>query len=1355
MAVDRGGLDYRIRVVDEFSAATEKFRAEIRASRNEFAGLRTDMAKSGAEAREAATGHRGAARAVDVRTEAERRLAREVRNVSVERQTQALADAQAIRRTREFVANQRLQNAATQAAVRFERERRTELDRQQRAETADARARKQRLAATERQADATRALTTQIRLQQQVEAAALAVSRERAALAGRQAAAEQADTAARQKRRSVEAALFAQQEQVRTASVAAAAAQKKAQVAANSNLGITQEQVAAQKQFTTATGQLVARTQQQNKALTQLNATGSKSGGIFQNLFFTFRRLIGVFAAFLIARQVVGGLVGAVREAVRFNAELEQARLGIAAVITAAGQVRDPLGQAATSARQFALAQVAAAEQTRKIRKDALATSATFEQLLQTFQVALGPGLAAGLNLDEVRQLTVRISQAATAIGLEQNQLAEEVRSILSGTIQLRTTRIAAVLGITNQDIKNARELGVLAEFLDTKFAAFAISGQASLQTFNVILSNLNDAISNLLAAGGEGLFNSLRALFQDLSGAIATVNQELGQVELNPKAVAVVEAFLDGLRAGVDGIRAVFGQLSFDDLLQSAEAAGTAIATAATVVAELVVLFLQAANTVAAVFNGIARIVRSIGGALGFLAALGPTLSIVAQLLTTFLAIRVVIGTIVVLFRSTFVAAVGRVIAAVLGLNAGLVAQLGLWRAITVAAAANPIGLALLAITTILGVVLGQMGVFSRLFGEVADSAGATEDAVADLRRQFAELDAQVSGALDTAGKFGENIRDLTEDLREATLAATFEQSVLGLTGGLRQQVDLFGSAQADFQKRALEINNSLEVSQQNLLGIQRRRARAETDLLDATTAVKAEVQIITDAQRDLLLVQGRQADAERELASAKLALDQARAEGDADAVSAAQARVAGLETEAAALEGAAVTAESFRDRTLATLTQLVATGQITQQQADALVANIKERISLEGQENSEAARIAALTEQRAELEAGVNAILAQRLTTQLAENLLALQEQNVELELQARQLQRIQDARRGVFGFESQATVLAAAQNAVDQENVELNQLKLVQERELADARRIAASAPDAITRALAEEQVTRLLANQNTELENQERVLAEVNRQLELRRFELEQPIEAGFTAAIEDFALKAADQFAFAVDLMSTTLNGFADLISSTIVDAFDPTKDLNIKERFARFLQEIATLILNHLAKLAIAKAALGLFGGASGGVGQAVNAALGFAEGGVVPNRPAPLAPPPGVSRKDTVNAWLQPGEPITPVDQARKYGYDFFEAIRRGAIDVGSVRALMGGLRLTGMRTRGSRGVGYADGGVASAARAANSLAAATAGGDNPIIAPTERAAARILAGGRRARRRAEVQDRRAVRGA
>ncbi len=180
----------------------------------------------------------------------------------------------------------------------------------------------------------------------------------------------------------------------------------------------------------------------------------------------------------------------------------------------------------------------------------------------------------------------------------------------------------------------------------------------------------------------------------------------------------------------------------------------------------------------------------------------------------------------------------------------------------------------------------------------------------------------------------------------------------------------------------------------------------------------------------------------------------------------------------------------------------------------------------------------------------------------------------------------------------------------------------------------------------------------------------------------------------------------------VDIIKSTTASLADFISTALVDAFDPTKDLNIQERFARFLQDIAKQVLQLFTQLAIARALLGFgFGAATGGGGGLVGllGGIGFNKGGIVPashGRARGYAEggsvrPAGVSPKDTVAAWLQPQEHVMPVNRVKQYGADLLERIRHGLVDPSSLRAAAG---LSGGRSRrvtASRGPGYAKGGV------------------------------------------------------
>lgn len=305
--------------------------------------------------------------------------------------------------------------------------------------------------------------------------------------------------------------------------------------------------------------------------------SNSKAIAQANRISFTFRRLFGILAAFAVAREAVRNFRLLIRSSVELNAQLEQATLGVASLFTAVGNVTDPFGGAVDASQRLVLAQQAAREQIQKLRVDALRTTATFETLLDTFQVAVAPGLIAGLDIDQIRSFTVSISQAAAAIGLQQNQLAEEIRSILSGTIQARTTRIAVALGITNDDIRNAREAGVLAEFLVDRFSAFDEAGKEAFNTFNGLINRVRDGFEIIIQQGTLEFFDDLKVSLRQLFELLVTQDPVTDLLQPNPQAVRIFESFAGGLKEASQALRESLGSLSFETLLGFATLLGDA----------------------------------------------------------------------------------------------------------------------------------------------------------------------------------------------------------------------------------------------------------------------------------------------------------------------------------------------------------------------------------------------------------------------------------------------------------------------------------------------------------------------------------------------------------------------------------------------------------------------------------------------------------------------------------------------------------------------------------------------------------------------------------------------------------
>jgi hypothetical protein len=233
--------------------------------------------------------------------------------------------------------------------------------------------------------------------------------------------------------------------------------------------------------------------------------------------------VVGVLAAAAAGFISLAASVGVGAVALTFIAQrglevhrsLEQVRLGIAAIITSLGDVKVN-DLPVEGAEKFRAAMVVSGEQLKKLQVDAVNTVATFEQIAPAFQAALAPGLAAKLTLDEIREITVKVVQAASAIGLPLDQVNQEVRALLDGTIN-EDARLAKVLGISNEMVKSWKAQGKLAEELNKRLAGFAVAGVEAAQTMDGLTSNLEEALNVFSTEATGRAFAALKGEFARL----------------------------------------------------------------------------------------------------------------------------------------------------------------------------------------------------------------------------------------------------------------------------------------------------------------------------------------------------------------------------------------------------------------------------------------------------------------------------------------------------------------------------------------------------------------------------------------------------------------------------------------------------------------------------------------------------------------------------------------------------------------------------------------------------------------------------------------------------------------------
>lgn len=1145
----------------------------------------------------------------------------------------------------------------------------------------------------------------------------------------------------------------------------------------------------------------------QIKSLLGLSGAASQAESAASKAAFTFRRLFGIFAAFQIIRAGVSGFFGLVKDTITFNAQIEQANLGIASLLTAVGDVTDATGAAVDKTRQLALAQGEARRQIELLRRDALQTTATFEQLVATFQTALAPGFRAGLNVDQIRKFAISISQAAAAIGLSENQLAEEIRSILQGTIQARTTRIAVALGITNEDIRNAKQLGTLSEFLNKKFEAFAVAGKESLNTFDNLIARVRSGLALILQSGGLTFFSRMKDLLRDVFSLLTRTDPITGLLTPSPEAVLIVQTLAQGLTDAVSAAINLQTSLDFNQVLGVATAVASVISSISLVAASVIRGLVQGISDISGGVTLISNIIKS----LRLDAILEPAVRILTVLVGLKISLSLAVlsagllgGALSSIF--TVLKAIRAVVAATLALNAGAVplalAQAGAFEQVrrsilnSVAAAGasgllGTIGLCTAAVVgagglyygwkkvldTVTGTntgLLDQIKIFGFLIQNSANLAVAASDSnhkysamsallfgiagltqeIGDqtkkidktgpegLSKAFSEIPGQIQRSRDVLASLGDVLKKIREDSVATQEELKFTLQNLGLEGPILDQQRTTFEAMVRLRQDSKTLVEEQRQIEAEMLGVGRqlltnkeainRLAASEQDLVSRGVALAQSQVAATE----------KVAVAQNQVLAAQEAFNKAKQASQSPAqVSSAQKE---LDLAKARLASREQELQKIKDQADLLLKSLNG-----QQDAEKRVTDlIVEKVRLLGQEVATAETLKALAQGRLDLELRISQATTQRLLGQSEQANFALQE---EQQLQAvrtySQLLTLwtslaNEEVRAVAAKENEIS-LSEAQILIDQSRRAIQEQRLqglleesrLREGQIATA--LAGTTDDTRRSELQnqildqqrlsvslEQQIALAKENSRLKAEEEAAALALSNQELEQLKARLDDSsFGAKLSESLRQLNEELPSRFKVTLDTLRNGVNGFASFAASAITDAFDPSKSVNLKERFGQFLLGFAQQIIQTLIQIAVVKSLLGLgfLGGfAAGGSVPAVDPTagvpsgalglarggqvprIGLAGGGSVPNVPVRVGRPSGLPSSDTTPIWGTPGEFMQPVPTVQALGVDFMEVLRTMRFDPLALRAaagLQGRPSSPSGMPRGTR-TGYASGG-------------------------------------------------------
>jgi hypothetical protein len=212
---------------------------------------------------------------------------------------------------------------------------------------------------------------------------------------------------------------------------------------------------------------------------------------------------------------------------VEFNAEMQTSRLGIAAIATGFGDIRDSNGRLLQGTEKWN----AALEISHDLQNRALAASlemkTTYEDLVDVIKVGLAPELEAGAkSTADIVRLSGLLAQAGGVLGFSGNRLTQEVRSILTGNAKQSELGNVLLGDVSTEKLEQLKQSGELVKFLTQRLEAFAIAGKASMQTVDTASANLKQTLRQALGEGTIELTETLVRVMNEVGESFYTVDE-------------------------------------------------------------------------------------------------------------------------------------------------------------------------------------------------------------------------------------------------------------------------------------------------------------------------------------------------------------------------------------------------------------------------------------------------------------------------------------------------------------------------------------------------------------------------------------------------------------------------------------------------------------------------------------------------------------------------------------------------------------------------------------------------------------------------------------------------------------
>lgn len=271
-----------------------------------------------------------------------------------------------------------------------------------------------------------------------------------------------------------------------------------------------------------AGGSMVSSSQKASNAV-------QKMGQSFQSATISAAGFVAAIAGLQGAAAIINKTLGSV---VSFSRSMETNQIGIAGILSSMTTLNGKnleWNQALGISRNLM----------QQLSNEALRTNATTEELVTTFRALLGPGLGAGMKVNEIVKLSSVGATAVKSLGLNGTQLVQELRDLVQGGIQPASSSLATALGLTDKDIKEAKASSEgLFNFLMKRLEGFAAAGDASKKTMDGIIDQIQEGVQRIGAQGTAPIYGAVKMELAEIANGLVTLNKETNEVQLNPQLV-------------------------------------------------------------------------------------------------------------------------------------------------------------------------------------------------------------------------------------------------------------------------------------------------------------------------------------------------------------------------------------------------------------------------------------------------------------------------------------------------------------------------------------------------------------------------------------------------------------------------------------------------------------------------------------------------------------------------------------------------------------------------------------------------------------------------------------------------